>query len=622
MPLFTGKQGTRRAPRGTGRKAQPRRPLDAEGQGRNHAPAVAKLHDMIAERMRAAIARALGADLASVDPVVRETQDARFGDFQANVAMSLGKRLGKKPREIAEAIVGEFDASGLCAPPEIAGPGFVNVRLDDGVLAALATSAARDPRLGIAPDAAPRTVVVDYSGPNVAKEMHVGHLRSTVIGDALARTIAFMGNRVVRQNHIGDWGTQFGLLIERLFDLGKAAGRDPVDLLGSDVDLTGLYRDAAALETSDPAFAARARQRVVALQRGDTETRRLWQALVAISAEQFQAAYARLGVTLAASDVRGESFYNERLAEVVAELRAAGLARDSEGAVCVFPDGFKTKEGAPLPLIVQKSDGGYLYATTDLAALRFRLRELGARRIVYVTDARQQQHFAMVFATARAAGWVPDDARLEHVVFGTVLGEDGRPFKTRSGDTVRLAELLDEAEERAGRIVLEKNPDLDAATRGGVARAVGIGAIKYADLASDRVKDYVFSWARMLAMDGNTAPYLQYAYARIRAIFRKAGLDAAPSVPVALGHPAERALVLQLLQADGVVEAVAATLEPHRLCGYLYDVATTFSTFYEACPVLPAEPAVRESRLVLCDLTARTLATGLGLLGIDTLERM
>jgi arginyl-tRNA synthetase len=576
---------------------------------------MARLDEMIAARVRDAIARAFGPDLADTDPLVRPTQDVRFGDFQANVAMGLGKRLGRKPREVADALVAALDLTGIASAPEIAGPGFVNVRLDDAYLAACARDAAADrERLGLAATAAPETVVVDYSGPNVAKEMHVGHLRSTVIGDALARTLTFQGHRVVRRNHVGDWGTQFGMLIEYCVQIGAR--------LGPNTDLTKVYRDAVATDASDPAFAERARARVVALQSGDPETRRWWQELVALSERQFDTVYRRLDVTLTLDDIRGESSYNALLPEVVNDLRAKGLARESEGAVCVFPEGFTTKDGDPLPLIVQKSDGGYLYATTDLAALRQRATELGAHRLVYVTDARQRQHFQMVFATARAAGWIGPDVRLEHVVFGSVLGEDGKPFKTRSGDTVRLAELLDEAEERALAVVVEKNPELAPDERTRVAHTVGIGAIKYADLASDRVKDYVFSWPRMLAMDGNTAPYLQYAYARIRSIFRKAGVETAPAAPVVLREPAERALVLQLLGFEGVVDAAGRTLEPHRLCGYLYDVATAFSGFYETCPVLSAEPAVRDSRLVLCELTARTLAVGLGLLGIETVERM
>lgn len=576
-----------------------------------------RLEGLIVGRVRDAIGRAFGAEFADVDPLVRPTQDVKFGDYQANVAMGLGKRLGKNPRVVAQSIIDALNLGGVAANAEIAGPGFINLRLDDAYVAGLTAAAARDPRLGIPTMQEPATVVIDYSGPNVAKEMHVGHLRSSVIGDALARTLAFLGYRVIRQNHLGDWGTQFGMLIEHLMERGNQ--------LPPDADLTALYREASARDGSDPAFSERARARVVALQSGDAETRRRWEALVALSARQFDAVYKRLDVQLTVDDIRGESAYNDDLPAVIDDLRAADLLRDSNGARCVFLDGFKAKDGTPLPLIVQKSDGGFLYATTDLAALRYRVRRLHAHRIIYLTDARQRQHFQMVFAAARTAGWVPADVELEHIVFGAVLGEDGKPFKTRSGDTVRLAELLDEAEKRAADAFREKTATFDAATQTEIAHAVGIGAIKYADLASDRVKDYVFHWDRMLAMDGNTAPYLQYAYARIRSIGRKAaaeGVATSPETVFLFEAPAERALALQLLQLDTVIESVARSLEPHHLCGYLYAVATAFSAFYESCPVLQAEPALRASRLALCDLTARTLATGLDLLGITVVERM
>jgi arginyl-tRNA synthetase len=574
---------------------------------------VADPQTTLTHRFRDALVRAFGDAYADVDPVVRPAQHPRFGDYQANVAMGLAKRLGKNPREVARAIIERLEMAGVSDPPEIAGPGFINLRLQDGYLAAEATGVAADERLGIEPAAQPETVVVDYSGPNVAKEMHVGHLRSTVIGDALARTLEFLGHRVIRQNHLGDWGTQFGMLIEHLREAGGAADFD---------DLNELYRQAQGRFAAEPAFAERARRRVVALQSGDPETLALWRRLVDESKRHFDAIYRRLGATLGDGDFRPESFYNPMLPEVVAELEQKGLTRVSEGALCVFLPGFVREDGEPLPLIIRKSDGGYLYATTDLAALRYRVRELGARRLIYVTDARQQQHFAMVFKTAERAGWLGGGVRAEHVPFGTILGEDGKPFRTRGGETVRLAELLDEAERRATAVVAEKNPELDAATRAQVARTVGIGSIKYADLSSDRVKDYVFSWDRMLAMDGNTAPYLQYAYARIRSIFRKGGV-ARGGGPIRIAHAAERTLVLRLLQMSGVLQAVAESLEPHRLCGHLYDIATTFSTFYESCPVLQAEDASqRQSRLALCDLTARTLARGLDLLGIEVVERM
>ena len=579
-----------------------------------------QLERLIGERFATAIDLVCGAAGAAVDPVLRPTQDPRFGDFQANVAMGLAKRLGKPPREVAQAIVDALPADGLASRIEIAGPGFINLHLDDGFLARLVAAALADPRLGVSHAEPALRVVVDYSGPNVAKEMHVGHLRSTVIGDAVARVLAFCGHTVVRQNHVGDWGTQFGLLIQHLIEQAGPDG-DPA-ALDATVDLTTLYRAATARDGTDAAFAERARQRVVALQSGDADTRRLWQRLVELSALQFQGVYRRLDSGLQVDDIRGESAYETALPAVVAELQAQGLARESDGALGVFLPGFQTKSGEPLPLLVRKSDGGYLYATTDLAAVRYRIRTLGARRLVYVTDARQRQHFQMVFAAARAAGWAAADTRLDHVVFGSVLGADGKPFKTRSGDTVRLATLLDEAEQRAGAIVAAKDPELSTDDRARVAHAVGIGAIKYADLASDRVKDYVFEWDRMLAMDGNTAPYLQYAYARIRSIFRKAEQAEAPVVPVCFADPAERALALCLLRFDAVVDTVVDTLAPHHLCGYLYEVATAFSTFYRACPILAAPPELRGSRLVLCELTARTLAIGLGLLGIETLERM
>ncbi len=576
--------------------------------------AVADPQHVLACRLRDAIARAFGPEHAAVDPLVRPAQHPRFGDYQANVAMPLAQRLGRPPREVAAAIVAHLDVGAGRQTPALPAPGFVNFTLTDAFLGRQAAALAADPRCGVEPAATPLTTVVDYSGPNVAKEMHVGHLRSTVIGDALAHTLAFLGHRVIRQNHLGDWGTQFGMLIEHLLEAGASA----------EVDLDALYRAAQRRFETDPAFAARARERVVALQAGEPTSLALWRRLVEQSTARFAAVYARLGAALTPADIRPESFYNPQLPGIVAELEAKGLARPSEGALCVFLDGFTRPDGTPLPLMVRKSDGGYLYATTDLAALRYRVEVLHAERLIYVTDARQAQHFAMVFAAARAAGWLPPHVRAEHVPFGTVLGEDGRPFRTRSGDTVRLADLLDEAERRAAALVAEKNPALDAATRARVARAVGIGAIKYADLASDRVKDYVFSWERMLAMEGNTAPYLQYAYARIRSIFRKGGgSPLAPPESLALGEPAERALVLRLCQLGGVVHAVAETLEPHRLCAHLYDVATAFSTFYERCPVLQAPDVTRRtSRLWLCELTARTLACGLGLLGIEVLERM
>ncbi len=573
-----------------------------------------------------ALRSAFGEEFAGIDPMVRPSQNPRFGDFQANVAMSLAKTLGKPPREIAQAIIDAAEMDSIAETPEIAGPGFINIRLKNEYLADAAADLLADPSLGVAAPERVQTVVIDYSSPNAAKEMHVGHLRSTVIGDALARTLDFLGHRVIRQNHLGDWGTQFGMLTEYLIDLGWANE----ERHGGIDDLNALYRDAKAKFDRDSDFAERARRRVVALQAGDEETLRLWKDLVEESLNHFEVIYRRLGVSLTREDTCAESFYNDALAGVVADLDALGLLRESDGARCVFPPGFRSRDDEVLPLIVQKKDGGFLYATTDLAGIRHRIGTLGADRVIYVVGAPQKQHFEMVFKTAEMAGWV-GDASLEHVAFGSVLGNDGRPFKTRSGETVKLTLLLDEAEERAARIIHEKNPTLDEETKKDIARIVGLGAVKYGDLSSDRVKDYIFSWERMLAFEGNTAPYLQNAFVRIRSIFRKGGID--PRAPI-LGEGAdraalkitndtERALVLMMLHFAPTIEAVCRSLEPHRLCGYLYDLASAFHHFYEKCPVLKTEDAaVKRSRLALCRNTADLLEKGLDLLGIEVLDRM
>ncbi len=580
-------------------------------------------HTILQARFRDALIAAFGPQYAGTDPLLRPAQNPQFGDYQANLAMSLAKALGQKPREVATKVVAALKWQDLCeAIPGVAGPGFINVKLSDAFLGACASAMSRDERLGVERASPAQTVVVDYSGPNVAKEMHVGHLRSTVIGDAVARVLAFRGHRVIRQNHLGDWGTQFGMLIEHLHDLDWHHTAEH-----SIRDLNALYQQSKAKFDSDDNFADRARRRVVALQAGDEVTKRLWRALIDESQAHFRSIYATLGVELTDADVRPESFYNPLLPGVVEELLQAGHARQSDGAICVFPDGFVGPKGDPIPLIVRKSDGGFGYAATDLAALRYRTGELGAQRVVYVVDARQKQHLAMVFAAAALAGWVTPEVRVEHVMFGTVLGEDNRPFKTRSGETVKLVDLLEEAQQRALELVTAKNPQLSDEQRKAVARAVGIGAIKYADLCNDRVKDYVFSWPRMLAFDGNTAPYLQNAFVRIRSIFRKAG-DRASGIgdrggEILVREAQERALVLKLLQLPGVIEGVAASLEPHRLCTYLYELAAGYHQFYEACPVLTApDDATRSSRLRLSDLTARTLSLGLDLLGIQTLEQM
>jgi arginyl-tRNA synthetase len=570
---------------------------------------------LLAERFRSAIAATFGSEQAAVDPAIRRSSHA---DYQADVAMSLARSLKKKPREIAQALIDCVKLDDVAEKLEIAGPGFVNVTLSRDYLERALDAACRDERVGVARSERPETVVIDYSSPNVAKEMHVGHIRSTIIGDALARTLEFLGHRVVRQNHLGDWGTPFGMLIEHLLDLGQSAA-------GADVgDLNAFYKQARQKFDADPAFAERSRQRVVRLQSGDAETLSLWQRLVEDSTRHFQQLYARLGITLNPGDVRGESFYNPLLADVVAELRQQQLAVESDGATCVFVPGFTNREGAPLPLIVQKQDGGFGYAATDLAGVRFRTRELGGTRLLYVVGAPQQQHLAMVFEVGKLAGWL-DGARAEHVAFGSILGQDKKMFKTRSGETVRLADLLDEAEERALTAVNAKNPDLDPDTRREVARQVAVGAIKYADLSSDRIKDYVFDFDRMLAFEGNTGPYLMYAHTRCRSILRKAeshGLLLCDG-PVPLDAPEERALAVELLALAAAIRGVEQGLQPHKLCTYLFELATVYSTFFEKCPVIRAEtPDQAASRLRLCNLTARTLALGLGLLGIAAPDRM
>jgi arginyl-tRNA synthetase len=558
-------------------------------------------------------------DLAGrdVDPVVRPSDRA---DAQVNGALALGKELGRPPREIAQAIVDSGVFAGMCSLVEIAGPGFVNLTFADDFLAGAVTAVAADDRLGVAPAATMRTVVVDYSAPNVAKEMHVGHLRSTVIGDSLVRVLGFLGHRVIRENHIGDWGRPFGMLIEHLIDLGEdeaAAGLS----IG---DLDGFYREANAKFAESPEFQERARERVVLLQNGDADTRRLWHLLVAISNRNFTRVYEHLGVLLTDDDLVGESFYQPLMPGVVERLRERELLEESDGALVVFPPGFTNRDGEPLPLIIQARTGGFNYATSDLACVQDRVERLGADLLLYVVGAPQQLHLQMVFEVARMAGILEPPAEAVHVVFGSVLGEDRKMLKSRSGAAVRLIELLDEAVERAGAAIAEKNPELPADAREAVARIIGIGAVKYADLSTDRVRDYVFDWDRMLSFDGNTAPYLQYAHARIRSIFRRSEIDlsVAGGATIVLGEPQERALGSRLLAYPTAIGEVVASWSPHKLCTYLFDLAQDFTAFYEHCPVLRADEPVRASRLALSDLTARVLAHGLGLLGIDAPEQM
>ena len=531
----------------------------------------------------------------TVDPAVRRS---RHADFQSGAALPLAGPLGRSPRAVAAGVLAAADLGGI-ATAEISGPGFLNLRLTDEVLATGADDLAADERLGVPWAARPERVVVDYSSPNIAKELTIGHLRSTVIGDALARLLERLGHDVVRANHLGDWGTAFGMLLEHL------GPGDPTSI----TDLTAFYQAARTRFDTDEDFRTRSRLRVVALQNGDEATLGQWRHFVAASQRHLLTTYDRLGVSLGPGDFVGESFYNDKLTAVVDDLTAQGLLRESEGALCAFPPGFTGRTGDPLPLIVRKSDGGFGYAATDLAALRYRTTELGANRLLYVVGAPQRTHFAMVYAVAGAAGWLPDGVRAEHIGFGSILGADGRMFRTRSGESVELAAVLDEAVTRAATLA----PSAE------VARAVGIGAVKYADLSGDRMSDYVFDWDRMLALTGNTGPYLQYAYARTQAIRRRSAT--APG-PVRITAPAERALVLELLGFAGAVTAAADALEPHRLAGHLHGLAQTFSAFFEACPVLKAPDGIRESRLRLCDLTGRTLRQGLGLLGIDTPGRL
>jgi arginyl-tRNA synthetase len=586
-------------------------------------------------RITAALA-ACGAPAGS-PAIVAQAGRSEFGDYQANGVMPAAKAMGAKPRDLAEKVIAQLgrggagDLSDLTEPPTVAGPGFINIRLKADWLARQLGAIGGDDRLGAERPAKPQTVVVDYSGPNLAKEMHVGHLRSTIIGDALARTLDFLGHDVKRQNHVGDWGIPFGMLTARLHEKSEYhdLGNGSYELIIPPIkDMEDLYREAKILFDKDEKFANKVREYVVKLQSGDERIKALWKWVVDESLIHVNEIYEKLGVLLVCDYtsrdiVRGESAYNDDLPKVVEDLRKAKLLRESQGAQCVFLPEFKDKEGNELPLIVQKTDEGYLYATTDLAAIRYRVRELKADRILYVTDSRQALHFRHVFAVARAAQFAPPSVSLEHVAFGMMLGADGKPFKTREGGTVKLMALLDEAEQRAFDLVTEKNTELDEARRREIARVVGIGAVKYADLAQNRTSDYVFSWDKMLSLEGNTAPYMQYAYARVRSIFRKSQMDVPPQAgDVLIREPAERALALKLVQFPETVAAVAAECLPNVLCAYLYDLAGAFMGFYETCPVLQSEPPLRASRLALCDLTARAIRTGLGLLGIQTIEQM
>jgi arginyl-tRNA synthetase len=587
---------------------------------------------VLAQRVKDAIVASFGPDYGDADPLIRPSS---FADFQANVALPLGKRLRRPPREVAAELAAHLDVADICVEPEVSGPGFINLTLRDEWIAAQASQLLGDARLGLAPAEHPQTVVVEYSSPNVAKEMHVGHLRTTIVGDAIARVLEFAGHQVIRDNHVGDWGTPFGMLIEHLLDVGE----NSPDAALLTTDPNAFYQAARRKFDNDPAFTERARNRLVRLQAGDPDTMVIWQRLVDISRGYLHQVYTRLQVTLTDADIRGESFYNDMLAGTVGELEERGLATISDGALCAFPAGFTGREGKPLPLIIRKSDGGYNYASTDLAAVRYRVDKLNVDRSIYVVGSEQALHFQMVFAVAREAGWIPEGVSFEHAQIGMVLGEDGNRIKTREGETPKLSGLLQEGVDRARGILDE----LDAASRfdpdelDAVAEAVGIGAVKYADLSTARDSAYLFDWERMISFRGNTGPYLQYATARIRSIFRRAedaetGGSAAGGGSAEAGARAagvtitaapERALALRLLGFGAVVTQLAETAEPHRLCAYLFDVASLFTTFYEECPVLKAQTeALRVSRLALCALTLDVLALGLNLLGVPVPERM
>jgi arginyl-tRNA synthetase len=571
--------------------------------------------EVLAERVRAALAAAFGAEYADADAVIRPSA---FADYQANVALPLAKRLGRAPRDVAAEIARHLDLEDVGREVDVSGPGFINFTLRDEWIARQAAGLLDDRRLGVPVAHPAQNVVVDYSSPNVSKEMHVGHLRTTVVGDAIVRILDYLGHDVIRANHLGDWGTQFGLLIEHLLDVGEDTARQQL----SAGEINAFYQAARVKFDRDPAFADRSRNRVVLLQGGDKETLRLWQVLVDDSKQYYNTIYRRLGITLTDVDLAPESFYNSMLASVCDELERDGIAVISNGALCAFPPGFTGRDGEPLPMILRKSDGGYGYDTTDLAAIRYRIRDLKADRLIYVVGAEQSLHFRMLFAVARQAGWLTDDVSAEHAVIGLVSGADGGRIRTRSGEQVKLITLIDEAVERAGRVIADRYED--SALRQQIAEAVGIGALKYGDLSVARDSGYVFDFDRMLALTGNTGPYLQYATARIRSIFRRAGLDPDKVTPrLYLTESAERALALTALGFGAAVSGAGRRAEPHLLAAFLFDVASSFTTFYETCPVLNApSPELRDSRLALCALELRILTTGLGLLGIPVPDRM
>jgi arginyl-tRNA synthetase len=587
---------------------------------------MASIQDILKERFQNALIDAFGEGFATVDPIVGGSSNPKFGDYQANVALSLAKRLACPPRDVANKILTTLQVADLCETPTIAGPGFINLILKPTYLEERLKSIQGDDRVGVAKVNPPQRVIVDYPSPNIAKEMHVGHLRPAVIGECFARILEFLGHEVLKISHVGDWGTPFGMLIAHLRTAYPEALGNPDNLALA--ELSTFYREAKKRFDEDEDFKEAARQAVVSLQAGDADTLKAWDIVCRLSKKSYRAIYDLLGIAPDIID-RGESFYNLLLADVVEDLRQAGLLVENQGAQCVFLEGFTNKEGDPLPMIVQKTDGGYNYATTDLAAVRYRIQTDRAKRMIYTTDVGQSNHFAQVFQVVRRAGWVPEDVELVHAPFGLVLSEGGKKFKTRSGDTVPLKELLDEAiahaqadlETRLQEEGRQESPEFIQQ----VATAVGIGAVKYADLSQNRTSNYIFSFERMLALQGNTAPYMLYAYVRVQGISRKGGIDFAAlgaEVPMTLQDASELVLAKHILQFEDVLTQVSRDLLPNRLCQYLFELSQKFNQFYDRCPVLQAEEPQRTSRLVLCDITARTLKLGLSLLGITTLDRM
>ncbi|NUF09256.1 arginine--tRNA ligase [Snodgrassella sp. ESL0324] len=572
-----------------------------------------KLHQLVA----AEVEQAFSANGLIDQPIILQPAKNRdFGDYQINGVMAAAKKTRQNPRELAQKVANALQQNPLIATAEVAGPGFINLKLRPEKLAQYIKDSLQDEHLGIARNSKPQTIVIDYSSPNLAKEMHVGHLRSSIIGDSLNRVLTFLGHKVIAQNHVGDWGTQFGMLVAYLIEQ-QQNGRADLEL----ADLEQFYRNAKVRFDEDKNFADTARDYVVKLQSGDASVLALWQQFVQTSLQHAQAVYKKLGLKLLPADVTGESFYNDQLQSTVNELLAKGIAVDSDGTKVVFLDEFKNQDNEPAAFIIQKKDGGFLYASTDLACLRYRINTLHGNRLLYVVDARQSLHFDELFTVARKAGWLPDTVHAEHVPFGTMMGKDGKPFKTRSGDTVKLMDLLNEAVTRASALVASKNPELSTDEIAHIGEVVGIGAVKYADLSKNRTSDYIFDWDSMLSFEGNTAPYLQYAYTRVQSVFRKAGTWD-NNAAITLNEAMEQQLAVELLKFEDVLDSVANTSYPHYLAAYLYQIATLFSRFYEACPILKADEATRNSRLQLTSLTGKTLQQGLALLGIDTLETM